>query len=354
METGTTSVLLKDTARSFDPTNTASPYYPNVKPLRKIRGSTTYQGSTYDLFYGYVERWPTDDPAPGYQEIQLKAVDGFDALALSEVSGSLAAGFSGAQINALLDKALWPRSARALDAGQYVMAGSENISGAALGLIQQVADSERGIFFIDPAGIATFHDAAHRGSFSRSTQSQVTFTDTHTATGVFYQDFSPSFDKDRIVNHWMVAPDSSIFQAATQSQEDAESIGTYFRRSQSRSTRLASNTDALSQAGNLLNETAQPGYRFDTITVIATTLASYQACFGLRISDRVTVVRGATQKWVGGTISRDCFVEAISITAPPSDPWTFTFALSPVSLGNYRSTIVRDGPVSYWRLDSLT
>lgn len=351
MEAGTSTVVLRDSNRSFDPANGSSPYAPNVIPERRIRGRTTYESTTYDLFYNYIERWPTDDTAPGWQEVPIRAVDGFDGLALSRISGTLDAGYSGAQIHRLLDKALWPRTKRSIDTGQYVMAGGA-VNADALGLIRQIADSERGIFFIDQAGVATFHDSAHRGSFPRSTASQATFSDTGT-TGIKYQDFAPSFDKDKIVNHWTVSPDSSTFAAAEQEQEDPASIAQYFRRSQSRSTRLASNADALSQAGNLLNETAQPGYRYDSITVIPTTASAYHTCLGLTISDRVTVVRGGTQKWVGSTITKDCFIEAKKISAQGGNPWVFTFALSPVSLGNYYSTIMRDGPVSYWRMDSI-
>jgi len=263
-------------------------------------------------------------------------------------------GYSGAQINTLLDKALWPKDARAIEQGQYVMAAQTLANAPALGAIQEIAASERGIFFIDQAGIATFHDSAHRGSFPRSTTSQVTFTDSHTQTGVFYQDLKPSFDKDRIVNHWEVSPDSSVFASATQEQEDAAAIAKYWRRSGSRSTRLVSNVDAYTQAGNLLNETANPGQRFDSLVVKPTTAAAYQACLALEISDRVTVTRGLVQGWDGSVLTKDCFVEAIDVTAVGGEPWTFTFALSPVSLGNYRATIVRDGPVSYWRMDTLT
>ncbi len=354
MESGTTSLLLKDENRSFDPANTSSTYWPNVIPLRKMRGRTTYQGTLYDLFYTYIERWPPQNAVLGYQEIGITSVDGFDALALAEVSGPLEVGYSGAQINALLDKALWPKTQRALDQGQYVMAGQVLAGTSALGAIQEIADSERGIFFVDQAGVATFHDSAHRGSFTRSTTSQVTFTDSHTATEIFYQDLKPSFDKDKIINEWTVSPDSSVFAAAAQRLSDPTSEARYWRRSASRATRLASNTDALSQAGNLLNETSEPGYRFDTLMVQPLTIAAYQACLTLRISDRVTVKRGTVPQWDGTVITKDCFIEAKRISARPSAPWVFTFELSPVSAGNYYSTIMRDGPVSYWRMDTIT
>lgn len=354
MEAGTTGIVLRDENRYFDPANTSSIYSPNVIPMRKIRGRTTYQGTVYDLFYTYVERWPPDYRALGYQEIDLTTVDGFDALALANVSGALDVGYSGTQIDRLLDKALWPKSARALDAGQYVMAAQTLSGTAALSAIQEIAASERGIFFIDQAGVATFHDSAHRGSFSRSTQSQVTFIDSHSSSGIFYQDLNPSYDKDKIINDWTVAPDTSSFGAASQQLSDPSSVARFWRRSQTRTTRLVSNADALAQAGFLLNETSLPAQRFDSITVLPTSTAAYQACLGLAISDRVTVIRGTTPSWDGAVMTKDCFVEARTISAVGGEPWRFTFSLSPVSSGNYYSTILRDGPVSYWRMDTTT
>ncbi len=353
MEAGTTEVVLKDESRSFDPANTSSTYAPNVIPMRRLRMRTTYQGTVFDLAHVYIERWPPRNAIPGYQEIELTAVDGFDGLALSEVSGELAIGYSGAQINALLDKALWPKDARDIEQGQYVMAG-QTLSGAkALSSIQEIADSERGIFFIDQSGVATFHDSAHRGSFARSTVSQATFVDTRGGGGIAYQDLLPSFDKDKIINEWTVTPDSGVFGSAAQKQVDAASAAQYWRRSDQRSTRLTSNADALAQAGNLLNETSQPALRFDSITVKPTLAADYAACLGLSISDRVTVIRGTGASWDGAVLTKTCFIEACRITALPGEPWVFTFSLSPVSSGNYRSTIVRDGPVSYWRMDTV-
>jgi hypothetical protein len=352
MEAGMFDFVLKDESRNFDPANTSSVYYPNILPVRKVRARTTYQSTVYDLFYGYIERWPPQNFVPSYQEVALLAVDGFDALALADVNGTLNSGYSGAQINVLLDKALWPKDARAIDTGQYVMAAQTLQNTKALGAIQELAASEGGIFFIDRAGIATFHDSAHRGSFTRSTQSQVTFTDNHSVTGIFYQGLSPSFDKDRVINDWVVSPDSSTFGAEAQEQEDAESVAKFWRRSGSRSTRLIANADAYSQAGNLLNQTSVPGQRFESIMVKPTTAAAYQACLGLTISDRVTVVRGIVSGWDGSILTRDCFVEAVAFTAELAEPWTFAIALSPVSYGNYRSTIMRDGPVSYWRFNT--
>jgi len=57
-EAATVAVLLNDQDGRFDPSNTASPYWPNVLPYRQLRIRATWSAVTYDLVRGYVERWP--------------------------------------------------------------------------------------------------------------------------------------------------------------------------------------------------------------------------------------------------------------------------------------------------------
>ena len=165
----------------------------------------------------------------------------------------------------------------------------------------------------------------------------------------------PSDDDDKIVNNWQVSPDPSAPGAAVQEVFDHPSMAGNFPLTQTRSTRLASNTDALSQANSLLDETAEVAMRFDSITIVPTTTLGFQECLGLTISDRVTVVR--TPGASGSTVTKDCFIEGIgswSIRPGPAGAWAVSFPLSPVTSGNYYMTIIRDGPVSYWRDDTIT
>ena len=57
-EAGTATITLRNLDGRFDPSNTTSPYYPYVLPYRPIRISATYLGTTYRLWYGFIERWP--------------------------------------------------------------------------------------------------------------------------------------------------------------------------------------------------------------------------------------------------------------------------------------------------------
>jgi hypothetical protein len=353
MEAGTGSGTLKDLGRDYDPANAVGIHAPNVIPLRKIRAQATISAVTYPIMRDFVERWPSRWQGKELAEVDLTMVDGFEPLALADVTGTLASGLSGTQINEILDKAQWPSTDRAIDDGVFVMADQTfAVDTKALTEIQDIADSELGLFFIDAAGVATFHDSAHRWTQTRSITTQATFKDAVTLTDpaaqVSYVDLVPSFDKDNLINEWRVQTAHSVVATA----RDEVSASLYFRRSEFRSTRLDATADAQTQAVALLQQTAKPALRFDSLTVKPSTTFEWQTCLGLRISDRVTVVRSPVPSGGDTIITKDCFVEGISWSIAPGPMWVVSFQLSPVSSASYYDTIIRDGPVSYWRLDT--
>jgi hypothetical protein len=56
---GTASIVLDNRDRRFDPEHTTGPYYGDLNPMVPIRVQTTYSGTTYTMFYGFVQGWPT-------------------------------------------------------------------------------------------------------------------------------------------------------------------------------------------------------------------------------------------------------------------------------------------------------
>lgn len=53
-------VDLDNTLGYFSANNTASPYYPNILPLKQVRMRAAFGGVTYDLFRGYITAWTPD------------------------------------------------------------------------------------------------------------------------------------------------------------------------------------------------------------------------------------------------------------------------------------------------------
>lgn len=90
-EAGTASLTLNNRDRRFDPTNTSSPYSPNLRPARvRLRIRATYSAVTYDVFTGYIKRWPPEWSAPAVATTKITAVDALGApLNLARIYGSL-------------------------------------------------------------------------------------------------------------------------------------------------------------------------------------------------------------------------------------------------------------------------
>jgi hypothetical protein len=349
MEAGSATVTVKNQHRKYDPANTESPHYPNVKTNRKIRFRALLSGVYYPLFEGFVERWPSNWDVPNYDEMTLTVADGFKALNRAGVSTILDSGLSGLQIATIANRALWPADKRALDDGLFVMAADATVGTAqALGVIQDIADSELGIVFVDhTAGSPlTFHDRGHRWRESRSITSQATFSDQ--MTHISYHGLDPSLDDDNMVNEWNVTTATGFSGSAM----DIVSRADNFPVTQSRSTRLDAPADAAAQALGLLQQTSKPTLRFDALVLKLTAntpLAVWQEALTLAISDRVTVKANPVPNANGSLISEDCFIEGINWTITPV-LWQVSYQLSPVATASYYDTITLDAPVSYWRM----
>ncbi len=355
MESGHANITLKNQHRRYDAANTSSIYYPNVKPNRKIRMRALLSGNYYPLWEGLVDRWPSDwGISWNYDEVKLTISDGYKALNRAGVSSLTGAAISGTQLDSFLSRALWPVDKRELDGGEFIMAAeTTDTVTSALTVVQDIADSELGQFFINhvvDGSPATFHDRSHRWTNTRSLTSQVTFTDQ--PGGIRYTELDPSEDDDNVANEWIVTSANGTTGTAI----DATSRQQNYPVTGERTTRLDNPDDAIVQARALLQQTARPGFRFDQLTVRLTTqtaAVTWQTMFELAISDRVTVVRNPVPAAGGSTITKDCFIEGISWSITPNY-WDVSFQLSPISsLPFYDSAVILD-PVSYWRMDEAT
>ena len=104
-EAGTATVVLDNRDRRFDPFYTSGPYYGNLLPRRQIRIRATNDGTTYEMFRGYVEGWPVTLTDAGYDStVTLQGYDLLGLLADEELPDDL----SDAYIRSLGPRHYWP------------------------------------------------------------------------------------------------------------------------------------------------------------------------------------------------------------------------------------------------------
>jgi hypothetical protein len=340
IDAGTCTDRFNNSDRRFDPTHTGSPYSPNVLPMRRIRHRAVHNGTTYDLWSGFVEAWPQTWEGPNVGFAQINATDAFLPLSKADVGENTTwpREFSGARITRILDEAGWPAADRAIDTGYSEVAEVTFALGAgvtALDAIRDVAGAELGIFFVSAAGIATFHDRHHRRGASYLT-SQATFGDALSG-GLPYQAVVLDTNADQIWNDIQVTATGG----ETQRAEDATSQTTYLRRTMARQVPLARDTEAADQAAYLLSLCKDPRNRFAGITVTPTTDAEWVQVCTRELGDHITVKRHP--QGVGTAISQECSIEAIEHAASP---------------GRFQTTYLLSTPaytaVDWWILNDST
>ncbi len=87
-ESGTASITIDNTGGRFDPTNSSGPYWPNVVPIVPIRIRATWNGITYPLWTGYVERWPQSWEDPALSLPTITCVDSMAVLSQQDLSST--------------------------------------------------------------------------------------------------------------------------------------------------------------------------------------------------------------------------------------------------------------------------
>lgn len=104
-EAGTATLVLDNRDRRFDPFYASGPYYGNLLPRRQIRIRATNNGTTYDVFRGYVEGWPVTLTDAGYDStVTVQAYDLLGLLADEELPDDL----SDHYIRSLNPRHYWP------------------------------------------------------------------------------------------------------------------------------------------------------------------------------------------------------------------------------------------------------
>lgn len=326
IEAGTATILLDNADRRFDPAYADGPHYGQLLPMKRIRVTASWRGSTFPIFYGFVEGWLQEYTGENgaLTIVPLRCVDVFKALSLLTLTGSYPEETTGERINRVLDALGWPEDDRDIDDGQSTVQASTLEGVSALAHLQLVNDSENGLLFISRDGKVTFIDR-HALILAELDES------------LTWGDEDPEYPYTGIT---LDPGDSNLWNDATvtaegfdsQNAQDAASIELFLRRSLTKETLLASESVMADLAYFLLSRFSQPEQRVIGMTSdglpdgTLNMWETFTAVLNREIGDKLIVHRRPTGG--GDEIEQYSVVEAIggSVVGPS---WQFTFNLSP-------------------------
>lgn len=280
VQQGRAVLRLTDNTGKYNPENSGSSLDGYLVPMRPIRIRETYNGTTYGLFYGYIAAI-RHDPSPNAKESVIEAVDFFEWLSLAKVTiSTLTNKTVDYIIGQILDTVGWTDPAmRSLAASQDVVPSfSADGSTAALTLIEDLLSTERGMFFMDGNGVATF--------LNRNTQYATGSPDT-----IFGQaslgSLQTSVEKDRIINGQTVTRVGGTAQTAT----DATSRKNYGYRDGNaiRSSYIGSDSQANSLASWIVSMNKDPRSPAREVLLRATDSETLIQMLTREIGDLVTI-----------------------------------------------------------------
>lgn len=162
---GSSTVILSNNDRRFDPTNTSSPYYSGGVTQIQPAGAIRVTSGGLIQFYGFIDNWTFDYPEQGFDATAtVMAYDGLSSLAKAILSDTYnSAQYTGNRIQQILNRTevYWNSSLTDIDGGYSTVYGDTILSTDntnVLNYLQQVAKSEPGDLFVSRDGKATFRD----------------------------------------------------------------------------------------------------------------------------------------------------------------------------------------------------
>lgn len=308
----------------WNPTNTSSPYYGYLTPLRKIRFSATYDGTGYFLFSGYITQYNYSYPKDqeiGY--VDLVCVDAFRLLNLAgitTVSSATAGQDTGTRINKILDAVSFPTSLRSIETGSTTVQADPATLRTALAAIKNAEFSEQGAFYMDGGGTATFKNRQTVQEAAGATPTVFA----NDGSGIPYFNINPVYDDKLIINQATVTRIGGTAQTAS----DATSIAKYFPHSINYDNIIVqTDAEALNIAKTYVNTRKETTLRIDAITLDLTT-PNYDAGILAALDfDYFTNVRVKNVGQDGSTIDKTLQVVGIAHDVTPNS-WKTTFTLS--------------------------
>ena len=270
-QSGTATVRILDENGDWNPQNTASPYYPNLVPLRSIIISADYLGTDYPIFKGYITQYlytyPKDQEI-GY--VDLICSDAFRLIFNSNVTivtGAVAGQGTGTRVDKILDTIGWPSSARSIMTGNTLCQADPATTRTALAAIETATFTEQGAFYFDRSGNAVFKD--RNFVYQSGSATPTVFSNATGSTAIPYAGITFALDDKTIVNQASVTRTGGTTQTAS----NAASIATFFLHSITANDMLMqTDAEALNLASNFVASRKDTTLRIDSITLDLVTL----------------------------------------------------------------------------------
>jgi hypothetical protein len=277
-------VTLNNRNRYFDPTYASSPYYGQIIPKRQVR----YSSNGIQQYSGVIDDWNLEYTPDGDAKASFVASDGFVYLNNQTLgAGTATAQLSGARINAILDDQFvqWPSTDRDIDAGNTTLGANVVTDGQnALSYLQQVEQSELGLFYISKTGLATFNQR----TYQPSTVNIAKFADD--GTGIGYQNLQIAYGSENLINE--VDATSLITNVQTSASDSTSQAEFGIFNATFTDLLLSTDTQVQSFATTILAKYSDPVYRFTEIQVRLNdlSLANQNKVLGLELGDIVQVI----------------------------------------------------------------
>ena len=344
-EAGNATIRVYDPTGNFNPQNPSSPYYGQLTPLRKLRVSATYAGSSYYLFSGYTTDYTYSyDQAENVSYVDISATDAFrlfNLAAVTTITGQAAGQDTGTRIDKILDTVQFPNGMRSVDTGNSLTQADPATSRTSLAAIQNVEISEQGAFYITPEGNAIFKNRSN--TIKSAGNTPISFNQTG---GIPYKNLVFAFDDKLIVNQANV----TRIGGTTQTNVDLGSVATYFPHSITFSDLVVdTDAEAMNIAKIFVATRSTTTIRIDSMTVdLLDTAVPTGTVLGLDYFDNVQISNIQPD---GSTITKNLQVQGVAWDITPNR-WLGTFTtLEPITdgfiIGNSTYGVLGDDILSY-------
>src|SRR3990167_7282876 len=213
-----TTVVLDNTDRLYDPDYTAGTYYGELNPMTPIRIRVTHNAVTYDLFRGFVSSWGVSSEVHDHT-VAVQALDGLTVLQMLKIGSPFERQIRGFGA----DVRLWYRFSEPVGATVVVDSSGNRRDGVAWGAVtfgaaggMATTDDRAATFGGVNSQIELPATAGFAGSSARSVEAWFTTS----ATGDQGLDFYIQFQNT--MSGWLaVSLDSSYFAQAQAVEEGA-------------------------------------------------------------------------------------------------------------------------------------